>query len=123
MSDEDDKTISEKSDSTPRDVASESRDSTRDKTPTRDDVIPRAKLDGLPRELADEMLRVALLKMLRVRHAKKQRDLTLSPRDLNLSPRDLTLSPKYTERSPTSPDHLSPRGGGYCCSNNSGGGN
>ena len=110
ISDEDDKTISDKSDSTPQgadDAVSSESDRDVTQSSHHDDVItspdivattaPRANAEGLSQELTDELLKVALQKMLRVRHTKTQRE--------------LTLSPKYTERSPTSPEQLSPRGG------------
>ena len=54
--------------------------------------------NSLPRELVQELLQGALQKMLKVRQNKVKRE--------------LTSSPKYTERSPTSPEQLSPVRGG-----------
>ena len=98
-SDEDEKTISEKSDqdavtrsrdtSTPRDVSTEPRDVTAE---------PRDETEQLPEELVHEMLRAAVQKMLKIRQNKIQRE--------------LSSSPKYTERSPSSPEQLSPVRGG-----------
>ncbi|KAL5250424.1 hypothetical protein ACHWQZ_G016225 [Mnemiopsis leidyi] len=94
-SDEDEKTISEKSNqdavtrsldsSTPRDISSEPRDVTAE---------PRSEAEHLPEKLVHEMLRAAVQKMLRIRQNKVQRE--------------LSSSPKYTERSPSSPEQLSP---------------
>ena len=103
-SDEEEKTISEKSDQS-RDSATP-RDESRDVTPSRD-VMSEARdvssepvdgVEGLPEELVHEMLRAAVQKMLKIRQTKVQRE--------------LSSSPKYTERSPTSPEQLSPIRGG-----------
>lgn len=94
-SDEDERTISEKSDqdvitethntSTPREISTEPREISTD---------PREEAEQLPEELVHEMLRAAVQKMLKIRQNKVQRE--------------LSSSPKYTERSPTSPEQGSP---------------
>ena len=91
------KTISENSSDSQTSHISVEEEISRETSRVSEAPESREETTDLPNELVKEMLKAALQKMLKVRQNKHQKE--------------LNLSPKFMERSPTSPEQLSPTRG------------